>query len=138
MGRTWSPEPSILYVAIFLQKNNGYYNIHYEPKSFIRDIMIATIFMTPDEMARHIATQARERRLSLNMSQRTLSERSGVSYAVIKKFESTGKIALQSLLKIAIIVDALEDFATLFAHSHVADIPSLDVLMKKNRRRGRA
>ncbi len=51
------------------------------------------------EMALHLARQAQKKRLSLNFSQRTLAERSGVSYGVLKKFEQTGCISLESLLK---------------------------------------
>ncbi len=66
--------------------------------------------LTPLEMAAHIAKQAQEKRLFLNMSQQTLTERSGVSYGVLKKFERTGKISLESLLKLAFALGSLEAF----------------------------
>ena len=67
-----------------------------------------SLFMiTPPEMAGHIAKQAQEKRLSLNLSQQTLAERSGVSYGVLKKFERTGKISLESLLKLALTLGSL-------------------------------
>ena len=62
------------------------------------------------------------------MSQRTLAERSGVSYGTLKKFERTGQISLTSLLKIALILDSLEDFQHLF---HTPLLPqSLDTLLR--------
>jgi len=42
---------------------------------------------SPFEMAKEIADKAQEKRLKLNLSQQTLSEKSGVSYGTLKKFE---------------------------------------------------
>ncbi len=81
-----------------------------------------------------MAKRAQEKRLSLNLSQKTLSQRSGVSYGTLKKFERTGKISLESLLKIAFVLDAWVPLQTLFS---VEDKPpSLDALLEK-RKRGR-
>lgn len=100
--------------------------------------MISTLLMTPHDVAGYIAKQAQAKRLSLNLSQKTLSERSGVSFGVIKKFERTGRISLESLLKISLVLDSLEDFKTLFKPTSPEQFPSLDDLLKdKTRRRGR-
>lgn len=83
-----------------------------------------------------IALQARARRLALQLTQVGLEERSGVSLGSIKRFERTGKIALESLLKIAMALDCLRDFDSLFASPTT---PSrLDDLFKhpKTRKRG--
>ncbi len=37
--------------------------------------MVSLFLMTPQEMARHIAKQVQAKRLSLNLSQQTLSDR---------------------------------------------------------------
>lgn len=47
------------------------------------------------------------------MSQRELSERSGVAYASIRKFESIGIISLESLLKICEALKRLTDFESI-------------------------
>lgn len=44
------------------------------------------------------------------MSQKELSERSGVAYASVRKFESTGIISLEPLLKICEALKRLTDF----------------------------
>ena len=94
--------------------------------------------MTPLEMAQYIATAAREKRLSLNLSRKNLSERSGVSLSVIKKFELTGKISLESLLKLSLTLDCLEDFKALFKQVDLENLASIDDLLKdKKRKRGR-
>jgi transcriptional regulator with XRE-family HTH domain len=51
------------------------------------------------------------------MSQRELSERSGVAYASIRKFESTGIISLESLLKICEALKRLTDFESILLSS---------------------
>jgi len=98
-----------------------------------------TIFLsTPAEILHVIAKQAQAKRLALNMTQKTLSDRSGVSFGVIKKFERTGKISLESLLKIALVLDALEACANIFKPMAPIEFTTLDALLKDNtRKRGR-
>lgn len=47
------------------------------------------------------------------MTQKELSERSGVAYASIRKFETTGIISLESLLKISETLKRLTDFESI-------------------------
>lgn len=99
--------------------------------------MISVIF-SPQEMLKHIAEQARTKRLALNFSQKTLAERAGVSWGTLKKFEQSGKISLDSLLKIAVVLDALPEFENLFKPVAANQLNSLDDLFKdKKRQRGR-
>ena len=94
--------------------------------------------MTYQVLMTHIANAVQTKRLSLNWSQQTLSERSGVSFGVVKKFERSGKISLESLSKIALALDAVEDFMQLFKLPSVEKIKSLDELLEqKKRKRGR-
>ena len=94
--------------------------------------------ITPQEMQKKIAEAARTKRLTLNLSQKTLSNKSGVSYGVLKKFERTGQISLESLLKLALTLEAMDDFNVLFAPEKPEMALSLDELMEDNsRKRGR-
>ena len=94
--------------------------------------------MTPEEMKQHIAKCAQNKRLYLNLSQKSLSERSGVSFGTLKKFERTGKISLESLLKLALVLECLEQFRDLFKLPNPIELPSIDELLKDNtRKRGR-
>jgi len=43
-------------------------------------------------------------------TQKELSSRSGVSLGSLKRFESYGQISLESLLKLALVLECLEDF----------------------------
>lgn len=48
------------------------------------------------------------------MSQSELAHKSGVSLGSIKRFERTGQISLESLLKLAHLFDRLDDFDHVF------------------------
>jgi len=67
-----------------------------------------------------------------------LAERSGVSYGVLKKFERTRKISLESLLKLALTLGSLIAFKDLFKATPPEQLRSLDALInEKKRKRGR-
>ncbi|MFY7842509.1 MAG: helix-turn-helix domain-containing protein [Rhabdochlamydiaceae bacterium] len=81
---------------------------------------------------------ARDLRLELNLSQKTLSEKSGVSYGSLKKFERTGQISLESLLKLSLILGCMDDFKSLFVIKRTEKVLSLDELIDDvKRKRGR-
>lgn len=96
------------------------------------------ILLTPQEIQKKIAQQVRAKRLELNLSQQTLSEKSGVSYGSLKKFELTGQISLEALLKLALVLGCINDFDALFSHKKPETYLSLDELIEDNKRkRGR-
>ena len=100
--------------------------------------MMLVNMATANEMQKAIASRARDLRLELNLSQQTLSEKSGVSYGSLKKFEQTGQISLKSLLKLAVILGCMDDFKTLFLQRSVEKALSLDELIDDGKRkRGR-
>ena len=72
--------------------------------------MLAINIQTPSSMLETIKDNFKQQRLSLNLTQEGLSNKSGVSLGSIKRFETTGQISLESLLKIAFILDCLDDF----------------------------
>lgn len=100
--------------------------------------MVSIVMKTPQDLSRQMAARMREKRLSLNLTQKSLSERSGVSYGVLKKFEHTGQISLESLLKLALILGFLDQFDDLFSSTTPELPPSLEALFAhKGRQRGR-
>ena len=62
-----------------------------------------------------IAGNVRSRRRARKLSLKLLSEKSGVSYGSMKRFESMGEISLKSLLKVAVVLDCTDAFEQLFA-----------------------
>jgi transcriptional regulator with XRE-family HTH domain len=100
--------------------------------------MISVNMITPGEMQKIVASRASDIRLELNLSQQTLSKKSGVSYGSLKKFEQTGQISLESLLKLAVILGCMDDFKTLFAQKSAEKVLSLDKMLENGKRkRGR-
>tara|TARA_Y100000310_G_C20183702_1_gene579361 strand:- start:121 stop:348 length:228 start_codon:yes stop_codon:yes gene_type:complete len=57
-----------------------------------------------------MALKVKTLRKEQSITQSALSKKSGVSYGSIKRFETTGQISLESLLKIAHVLGRLEDF----------------------------
>ncbi len=96
--------------------------------------MITLNFDTSQEIAQRLAREFKERRLSLNMTQKSVAERSGVSLAVLKQFEHTGKISLLSLLKLVMPIGGLKGLEI----RPFENIASLDELMRQTRTRQRA
>lgn len=115
-----------------------YYNVYYCHYYIIRGIIVSILMLTPQEMQLKIAQALRAKRLTLNLSQQTLAAKAGVSYSVLKKFERTGQISLESLLKLALALGAMQEFNNLFMPQKPEVALSLDELMVDNtRKRGR-
>lgn len=67
-----------------------------------------------DVVLRDLAKREKKRRKSMKITQKDMAQRTGVSLGSIKRFEQTGEISLHSLLKIAFVLDCLDDFDHLF------------------------
>ena len=65
---------------------------------------------TPLEVSQALAEKHRALRKQLKMSQEEMAERSGVSLGSLKRFENTGKISLDSLLKLMHLLGRLNEF----------------------------
>ena len=76
--------------------------------------MIAA-FETPLEVAQAIAQRAKQRRTALRLTQSELAQKAGLSLSTLRRFEQTGQISLEGLLRIAFALDSMEDFKALFA-----------------------
>ena len=80
---------------------------------------------TPKELSLLIAANVRKRRKGQKLSMQDLSDKSGVSYGSIKRFESIGEISLTSLLKIAVVLDCADGFEQLFAETEIRSIQEI-------------
>jgi|LAHS01.1.fsa_nt_gb DNA-binding XRE family transcriptional regulator len=87
---------------------------------------------TPGQTAEELKNRIKSRRKEWHYSQAELAARSGVSFGSIKRFERFNEISLTSLLKIAMVLDCLSDFAILFAQPHYETIK--DVIDDQKRR----
>jgi transcriptional regulator with XRE-family HTH domain len=64
----------------------------------------------PYDYLEEIALRHKTIRKQIGLSQSQLAARSGVSLGSIKRFEQTGQISLESLLKLVQILNRLKDF----------------------------
>jgi transcriptional regulator with XRE-family HTH domain len=64
----------------------------------------------PPEVSKVLAERVRSLRKQLKMSQEEMAERSGVSLGSLKRFENSGKISLESLLKLIHLLGLLNEF----------------------------
>jgi transcriptional regulator with XRE-family HTH domain len=85
------------------------------------------------DLLKVIATKAKSQRLAENLSRRSLAERSGVTEASIKRFETSGEVSLTNLLDIAFALDCTKEFEALFDAKAPA---SINDLQKPPRQRG--
>lgn len=77
---------------------------------------------TPYEMAVNTAKRFRKLRLSKKITIKDLSERSGVPYSTIRRFESKGEISFLSLVKITSAMGEDREITSLFADPVPASI----------------
>ena len=78
----------------------------------IDDLMasIPDSFHLPGDIARILAERLRELRLHNGWKRATLAVRSGVTEASLKRFERTGKVSLENLLKLCHALGRLQEF----------------------------
>lgn len=67
------------------------------------------LFISLSKTQRKIVENIRDRRLQMELTQKGLSERSGVPLSTLRKFEQKGVISLESFLKILSVVGGLEE-----------------------------
>ena len=88
------------------------------------------------EIGRGLAERARARRLDANLTQEGVSTRAGVSLGSLKRFERTGAVSLESLLRIALALGAADGFNGLFAPPEQRSLDEI-LAVPAGRRRGR-
>jgi transcriptional regulator with XRE-family HTH domain len=97
--------------------------------------MIPLALQTPAEVLAGIAARARAMRIARGWTQQELAERSGVALDTLRRFERTGKVALERLVRIAVVLDAVRPLGELFAAPPAATLAELE---RAERRRVRA
>lgn len=80
---------------------------------------------TPKEIQLNIAKRIRKLRKSRKMTLEQFAKASGVSLGSIKRFERTGQISLQSLVKIAFALGREEELEQLFENVEIHSIEEI-------------
>jgi transcriptional regulator with XRE-family HTH domain len=87
-----------------------------------------------------IADHIRARRLSMELTQEGLAQRSGVPLATLRKFEQKGIISMESFLKILMVIGGIEELLGVLKPSK-PNFKSIDEVLKDtdtiSRKRGR-
>ncbi len=74
------------------------------------------LLLTPDDIIKSLAKRVRDIRKRRKISQKQLAKRSNVSYGSLRRFEETGQISLESLVKIAMELGLTNEINELFTH----------------------
>ena len=82
----------------------------------------------PSDIQALLADKFRVLRKAQGYSQEEMAKRSGVSLGSLKRFENTGQISLESLLKLSHLLDRLDDFKTVFVQGE--DMKQIEKLFK--------
>lgn len=69
---------------------------------------------TPSDVAKRLAERVKNIRKRKKITQKQLAARSNVSYAALRVFERTGKISLESLIKITMELGMVNEINELF------------------------
>lgn len=93
---------------------------------------------TPEALMRRLADNSRARRLEKGLSRRTLSKRTGVPAPTLERFESTGKISLESFCRLAVEFDYFDELGAVLGKSKYTTAKELAAINRnRNRQKGR-
>lgn len=96
--------------------------------------MLPLDLLTAPQLAVRVAGRVRARRLARGWTQAVLAERAGMSLSSLRRFERTGQVAFDALVRIAFALDATAGLGELFPDEPA----SLDEILEPRRRqRGR-
>lgn len=66
------------------------------------------ILLTISKAQKQLRQQMKAKRLGMGLTQKGLATRSGVPLPTLRKFEQTGRISLESFLKLLMVLGSLE------------------------------
>lgn len=99
--------------------------------------MLPIELKTPGEIGRLLASRVRALRLQQAWTQQEMADRAGLTLATYRRFERTGRIALERLLRIAVVLDACAGFDQLFTFPPVQSLAELAKRTRPVRQRGK-
>lgn len=100
--------------------------------------MLPIALQAPRDAARTLARRVKGLRLARGWTQLETAERAGIALATYRRFERTGHISLDRILKLAVILDAYAGFDQLFVESPVQSLAELEQRAERQtRKRGR-
>ena len=91
---------------------------------------------TPKDDLEKISKKFKEMRLSQNLTRKTLALRAGMSESSLKRFEVTGEISLDSLVKISNVLNLKNWINCILEEEHFDSLDSIVKLKNKIKKRG--
>jgi transcriptional regulator with XRE-family HTH domain len=88
--------------------------------------MLPVELQTPRGISRFLAHRVKALRLQRGWTQEEIAERAGITLSTYRVFERSGRISLDRLLKLAVILDARAGFDLLFAMGDASSIAELE------------
>ena len=83
--------------------------------------MTDILLITPADVMLQTAQRAKALRLEQNITQQELADKVGIAVGTVKRFEKSGEVQFNHLLRIALVLGKLDDFNNIFA---VDDVPT--------------
>ena len=83
-----------------------------------------------------VASRVKARRLEMNLTQEGIALRAGMKLPTYRRFERTGEISFRGLLQIGFSLNALQDFALLFAQRQYQTLDEVLAEQQPKRKRG--
>ena len=87
---------------------------------------------TPSDIMLRLAKRLKSIRKRKKITQKVLASRSNVSYATLRKFEQTGQISLESLIKLSMELEVISEINSLFTHPVYGSIEEVINERKQN------
>jgi transcriptional regulator with XRE-family HTH domain len=84
------------------------------------------IDQTPKALIQRAGERAKARRLALGLTREVVSERAGVSVDTLRRFESTGQIAFERLVRISVALHVSPNLDDLFPAVAVERLEDLE------------
>src|SRR5271156_5878087 len=85
------------------------------------------MFLTAHEILTEIARRVQDARIQAGLRQKDLAEKAGVSLGTLRRFERSGDVGMETVVKVAIALDKEREFLVLFPPS---DPRSLDEVLR--------
>lgn len=98
--------------------------------------MVLSLF-SPPELRRLVGQRAKDLRLSLGRAQADVAAAAGVSRATLLRFEHTGDVGFDAVVRIALVLGAEREFANVFAPREARSIDDILRAERKPQRAGR-
>jgi transcriptional regulator with XRE-family HTH domain len=99
--------------------------------------MLPIELRSPREVAELLARRVKALRLQRGWTQQEIADRSGIALATYRQFERSGRISLERLLKLAVILDAQASFDNLFTLPPARSLSELEDEDRPTRKRGK-